>query len=161
MGGVGDELADLLLAAVPGLERGLHVGEQRVQRGADLAHLGPLVGQALRHPLRQLDVALGQRQRRHGVRGRGDLGERPELATYDEHAGRRGEHPAEQDRGPTSHHHQGRHGFVDVRGREPGGELAVLVLDDGDPVAAEAGDLDLAHLSVGGQSVDDGQRAGC
>ena len=65
--GVRDELADLLLAAVPRLERGLHVGEQGVERGADLADLGALVGEVVGHPLGEVDVALGQRQR--GDRG--------------------------------------------------------------------------------------------
>ena len=63
--GVGDELADLLLAAVPRLERGLDVGEQGVERGTHLADLGALVGEVVGYPLGEVDVALGQRQRGH------------------------------------------------------------------------------------------------
>ena len=80
MGGVGDELAHLLLAAVPGLQRGLDVGEQRVERRADLADLGALVGEVLGHPLGQVDLAGGQRQLGHLVGGGRDLAQRPQLA---------------------------------------------------------------------------------
>ena len=57
MGGVGHELAHLLLAAVARGQRDLDVLEQGVQRGPDLADLGALVGEALGHALGDADVA--------------------------------------------------------------------------------------------------------
>ena len=86
MGGVGDELADLLLAAVPLLERVLDVREQRVEGGADLADLRPLVRELVGHPHRRTDLAAGERQGGHGVRGAGDLAERTELPADQEAA---------------------------------------------------------------------------
>ena len=82
VGGVGDELAHLLLALVPGVQRRLDVGEQRVEGRADLADLGALVGEPVRHPLGELDVAGRQRQLGDVVRGRRDLAQRPQLAAY-------------------------------------------------------------------------------
>ncbi len=48
-----------------------------------------------RHPLGQVDLALGQRERGHGVRGRGDLAERTEPTAYDDQAGAERERDAD------------------------------------------------------------------
>ena len=92
------------------------MGEQRVQRGADLADLGALVGEVLGHPLGQVDLALGQRQLGHPVRGGRDLAQRPQLTAYDDRAdaagGDHGQQP-EQQLQPD----QGHDGVVDVVGR--------------------------------------------
>ena len=87
VGGVGDELAHLLLAAVALVEGGLDVVEHRVERRADLPDLGALVGEAVGHPLGQVDLAGGQRQLGDPVGGGGDLAQRRELTAYDERAG--------------------------------------------------------------------------
>ena len=65
VGGVGDELPDLQLAAVPLVEGLLDVGEHGVQRGTDCADLGALVGEVVGNPHRGADLAAGQRQRGH------------------------------------------------------------------------------------------------
>ena len=56
--GIGGEPAQPRLAGVPARERGLDVPEHPVERGAELADLGPLVG--VGHPVRQVNLA-GQR----------------------------------------------------------------------------------------------------
>ena len=91
VGGVGDELAHLLLAAVPLVERRLDVVEHRVERRADLADLGALVGEALGHPLGQVDLAGGQGELGDAVGGAGHLAQRRQLAAYDERAGAAGD----------------------------------------------------------------------
>ena len=100
VGGVGDELPHLLLAAVPLVEGVLDVLEHRVQRGADLADLGALVGERVGHPDRRTDLAAGQRQRRDLVRGRRHLAQRPQLPADEEGAGDHGD----ADRGQAEEH---------------------------------------------------------
>ena len=89
VGGVGDELPDLLLAAVPGLQGRLDVVEHGVEGRADLPDLGPLVGEVVGDPLAEVDLAGGQRQLRHPVGGAGDLAQRRELAAYERRCRRR------------------------------------------------------------------------
>ena len=100
------ELADLLLAAVPRLQGRLDVGEQRVQRRSHLADLRALVGQVLGHPLGQVDLASGQRQRRHVV------GERPEQIALDGAQGATGQ-PDRVHRRPQVTADQGQVGGLD------------------------------------------------
>ena len=84
--GVGDELAHLLLAAVPGVEGRLDVRRAGCSARPDLADLGALVGEALGHALGQVDVAGASGSAATVVRGRGHLVERPQLAAYDDGA---------------------------------------------------------------------------
>ena len=65
--GVRDELAHLLLAAVPGLEGLRHVVEHRVQRVPDLADLGLGVGVLLLDPGLDGRLAAGERLEGHLV----------------------------------------------------------------------------------------------
>ncbi len=147
--GVRDELADLLLAAVPGLEGGLHVGEQGVERGAHLADLGALVGEVLRHAFGEVDVALGQRQRGDRVRGGRHLGQRPELAAYEQQpaAGRQQCAERDQQRLPAD---QRGDGLVDLLGGQPGHLGAERPVHCDHPVVAEPRKVDLVHLPVDG-----------
>ena len=88
--GVRDELAHLLLAAVALVEGRLDVVEHRVERRADLADLGALVGEAGGHALGHVDLAGGEGELGDPVGGAGDLAQRRQLAAYDERAGCRG-----------------------------------------------------------------------
>jgi hypothetical protein len=158
--GVGDELPDLQLAAVPGVQRGLDVVEHGVQRRADLADLGPLVGEVRGHPLGEVDVALGQRQRGDRVRGGRHLGERPELATDEEQAAAGGQQRADHDQQRLPADERG-DGLLDLVGGQPGHLGHVLAVDRpvhrDDPVAAELGQVDLVHVLVGRYVVQHGQ----
>ena len=82
VGGVRDELPDLLLAAVPRVEGVLHVPEQRVQRDRDLADLGAFVRQLIRHPRGHPDLAGVERQTGHLTGGLRDPAQRPQLTSY-------------------------------------------------------------------------------
>jgi hypothetical protein len=149
VGGVGDELAHLLLALVPRVQRGLHVREQGVEGGADLADLGVLVGQPVGHPLGELDVTGGQRQLGHGVRGRGHLAQRPQLPTYQDQprarGGRDAEHPDED-----LPEDELRHGAVDRGGGQPDDDQPLLGVLGRDAVLPEPRHLDVVAVPVRG-----------
>ena len=95
------------------------MGQQGVERGTHLADLGALVGEVLRHPLGEVDVALGQRQRGDRVGGGRDLGERPELAAYEQQSAAGGQQCAERDQEGLPADQRG-DGLVDLFGRQPG-----------------------------------------
>ena len=119
VGGVGDELADLLLAAVPGVQRVLHVTQQGVERDRDLADLGPFVGELVRHPRGHPDLAGVESEAGHLTGGLRDPAQWPQLTPYDEHRdAARGQYadPAEEHL-PAD---QAVDGVVDVLRRQPG-----------------------------------------
>ncbi len=150
--GVRDELAHLLLAAVPRLQGRPDVVEHRVQRRADLADLGAFVGQVLRYPLVQGDRAGRQRELGDRVGGRGDLAEGAELAAYDEGAGTcRGRRRPRGTAGRSVQISEPQR-VVDVGGGESGGELAVTPGQRVDPVGPDPVDLELMDLAVGGDA---------
>ena len=62
---------------------------------ADLADLGVLVGEPVRHPLGELDVTGRQGQLGDVVGGGGDLAQRSQLTAYEDGAGTRGRHDPE------------------------------------------------------------------
>ena len=132
--------------------------QQRVQRGPDLADLGPLVGEVVGYPLGQLDLTLGHRDLRDPVRRVGDLAQRPQLAAYDERAhaarGDDGEQP-EQQLQPD----QRRDGVVDVLGRQSGHDgRTVADLGGGHPVGADIREVHGVEVAVGRQVGQDGER---
>ena len=145
--GVRHELAHLLLAPVPGAQRCLDVLEHRVQRRADLADLGALVGEVLGHPLLERDRAGGQRELGHRVGGRRDLAQRPQLAAYDDRAdaGRRQRGQQEEQRLGDE---EGRDRVVHVGGRQSGDDDGVGVLRGEHAVVTGLADVDLVDLAV-------------
>ncbi len=155
--GVRDELADLLLAAVPDRKARLDVVEQGVERGPHLAHLVALVGQSLRHPVGEVDLALGERLLGDPVGGGGDLAQRRELAAYDDRADQRGRPDAEQgeQRLPA---HERLEDLAGVAGRQAGHRGEAAVLGD-DAVLPEPGELDVVGVAVGGDRGQHGDDA--
>ncbi|OJX97473.1 MAG: hypothetical protein BGO96_06115 [Micrococcales bacterium 73-15] len=93
---VGDERAHLELGGVPRGERALDVPEHPVDRGADHADLGALVGVAGRDALGDLGRTAVQRQLGDALGGGGDAVERTKRAPHDGGRGERGEHDGER-----------------------------------------------------------------
>ena len=146
--GVGDELPHLLLAAVALGEGGLDVVEHRVERRADLADLGALVGECRRHPLGHLDLPGRQRQLGDAVRRGRDLAQGRQLAAYDDHRGDRGERDADEG-GEQLEAQQVGDGVLDLVERQPGDDLPALEVGDRHAVVAEAGQPHGAQVAVG------------
>ena len=101
--GVGDERPHPLLVALTGVEGGVHVVQERVQRVTDPADLGVLVGLILGHPLGDGHLALGQRLARDACRRRGDGAQRRQRAAHDP----RHDH-GEEDESSGGHEHDRR-----------------------------------------------------
>ena len=145
---VGHELAHLLLAPVPRVERRLDVGEQGVERLADLADLGVGVGEVVGDPRQITPIApessglFG-----HRVRRRRDLGEGAELAAHDHAAAdaRRGALPVR--RAQNSHRISESTASSTSSAGRPVDDARLFV--DGDPVGPVAGHLDLVCLAIG------------
>ena len=148
MRGVGDELPDLLLAAVACLQGRLDVVEHGVEGGADLPDLGPLVGEVVGDPLAEVDLAGGQRQLRHPVGCAGDLAQRRELAAYDDRAGDRCQRDA-QERGQQLEPDQVGNGLVHLGLRQARDEASAADLLDPDPVGTESRDVRGAQVAPG------------
>jgi hypothetical protein len=146
--GVGDELPHPLLAGVPRVEGGLHVGEQRVERRTHLADLGALVGEPLGHPLGDADLAGVQGQRGHPVRGPGHLAQRPQLAPHERQAGDRRHRHAEHDEAALEQQ-QRADGVGDVAvGQRDHDRVAAVAIDPQRAVGAETGQLDVVGTAV-------------
>jgi hypothetical protein len=101
VGGVGHELAHLLLAAVSFVEGLGHVVEQGVQGVPDLPDLRVWVGEGLVDALAEVGCAGGELLRGHLVGRRRNLAQRPQLASDQHPADKRCQHDekdGEQDR---------------------------------------------------------------
>ncbi len=60
------------------------MGEQGVERGPDLADLGPFIHEVVGHPFGEPDLSGGEWQHGDPFGGGGDLAQRPQLAAYDD-----------------------------------------------------------------------------
>ena len=157
--GVRHELPHLLLAAVPLGQRVLDVHQEGVEGGADLAHLGPDVGELVGHARCDRDLALGERQAGDRVRRRRHLTQRPQLTAYDVGAGsggggdtRQAEQDLPRDQLRDRAVHRGRRqadredaGFVRAAEVERDGSG-----DRGDPILPETRDGHLVRPPVRG-----------
>ena len=158
MAGVGDELAHLLLAAVPDREARLDVVEQGVERGAHLAHLVALVGQSFGHPVGEVDLALGERLLGDPVGGGGDLAQRRELAAYDDVPTTAA--VAMPSRvSSASAAHERLEDLARVAGGQAGHRGDAAVLGD-DAVLPEPGQVDVVGVAVGGDRRQRGDDVG-
>ena len=156
--GVRGEMPQPVLARLAAGQRPLHVPEHPVERGCELPDLGARVG--VRHPVRQLDLAAGQRQLGDRRRGAGHPPQRAERQPHPQRAGDRGDQQCR-----TEHHQldllQPPHGGVDPAQREPGYVHVPVPGERQQPVVAEPGQVARVRLVVArepGQRGDVGGR---
>ena len=138
--GVRDELAQLHLAVLPGLQGGADVVEHVVERGPDLADFGGRVG--VGHPFGELDLAPVEREGADAPGRRGDPFEGLQLAAHQHGADHARD--GQRDRGDDQlGRHQVGHRLLELAFGEAG-DLHAAVEAGGrdDPVGAERGQVE-------------------